>query len=298
MDIKDVIRQFERENGVIAGVCGADRLDYLDGVSLDAPFVSFEREMRINPRAVMPSAKSIVVLGVPYRKREAFALDNEYRGVFSIGAVGQDYHKSVHALLIALRDKMLAVCDFSSMIFVDTGPLLEREFAKKAGLGWQGRHFNIISDQFGSFFNIGLMLVDIYIPEDKPYDPGFSLCGECNACAKACPGGAISADGLDYKKCVSYLTQKKEDLTPWEKKIMAGSLYGCDICQNVCPFNADKFCGDIDDIDAVRTRLFDIISMTNKDFREKYGHTAAGWRGKRLLQRNAAIALEGLNKNF
>lgn len=292
MDLENIIYKFAYNRDIIIGICDANRLDYLDNVDISAPFVHFSKEERINPMLTMPCAKSIIVAGVGNRKKEIFDMDDEVRGIFSLGASGLDYHIHIKSILHELEMHLKQYKDFESKIFADTGSLIEREFAKKAGVGWQGKSGNLISGRFGTFFNIGYMLVDFKLETSVPFSHDYTKCGDCEACIKACPAHALTEDSFDYRKCISYLTQIKEPLTSAQMQTMGLNLYGCDICQNACKFNEDKYCGGvIDDIETIRPNIKDIVKLTNREFDKKYSKTAIGWRGKNVLKRNAIIAL-------
>jgi epoxyqueuosine reductase len=244
----------------------------------------------------MPGVRSVVVLGVGYGKREEFSPDDKPRGLFSKMAVGRDYHRTIMDLLSKLDSALRGVSPpgtYESAMFTDNGPLLERGFAMRAGLGWRGKNGNIINDRLGSFFNIGLLLTNLPIEPDRPIPPTLSLCGRCRACVDACPGGAISDAGLNHLRCVSFLTQTKS-LPPESERLLGNMLYGCDICQDVCPHNALKYTKPIYDINASRPAISDLISISGSQFRKLYHDTAIAWRGAPVLRRNAAVALKNL----
>jgi epoxyqueuosine reductase len=196
--------------------------------------------------------------------------------------------------------------DFHAKIFVDSGALLEKEWAVQAGLGFWGKNCAVISPSKGSFFHIGCMLLDAGdcpsdCPDDRPDDrpdvypddhPLDRLCGSCRRCVDACPGHAISPEGygIFFEKCVSYLTQKKGPLTETEIGSMSDHLYGCDVCQQVCPFNAGS-CSESFRPESLRVSLDWILQMTPEEFARTLQPTAAGWRGLEILKRNARIAL-------
>ncbi|MCL2836286.1 MAG: 4Fe-4S binding protein, partial [Defluviitaleaceae bacterium] len=215
------------------------------------------------------------------------------RGYFSLGAVGVDYHITLRAILkdldALLRRKGFV---FDSHISVDTGPLPEKLLAVKAGLGFIGKNGLCISDAFGSFFNIGYMITTLRI--EPWHSTNTESCGECDRCVMACPGGAL--DGVyDFTRCISYLTQKKEEPGVSERRLMGLCLYGCDICQKACPYNANTYVGKIESQDYIAPELSELLALTKKDFDFKYKSTAIYWRGLENLKRNAAIALENYN---
>lgn len=266
-----------------------EKKKYLSG------FEEKDLEKRIDPLKVWKDGKSIISILISYAQKSPSPPSKGLYGNISKSAWGEDYH-------IVLRDKMqrlmeeinreIMTIDYRS--FVDTGPLIEREVAYRAGLGTYGKNGFIIHKELGSWIFIGNIIVDIEIEEDKPLNK--TSCGNCTLCIEHCPTGAIEAPYLfNAKKCISYLTQKKEILTEEERKIMGNQIYGCDICQEVCPQNKklksiynESFKAD------AQTAFPDIgklLQMSNKEFKEKFKKTAAGWRGKKVLQRNGIIAL-------
>jgi len=166
---------------------------------------------------------------------------------------------------------------------VDSGPLAERAFAVKAGLGFWGRNGMVISPELGSFFNVGLLVVDIELVSSAKLQ--FYACPEgCNCCIEACPNGAIRPYSVDVLACASYFTQKKGILTEMEISVMGTQLYGCDLCQICCPINKVVAPLSQEDPDA-------ILAMDEVVFAERFGHTSMAWRGLKHLQRNAGYQI-------
>ena len=289
--MENLVYQYAKDHELVAGICDAKRLvPPVDIGKIATPFTESNKEMRLDPLRIMPSAKSIIVIGMGYNKKDNFRHDNEIRGIISKGAIGLDYHKRLKEHLLAIGN-LIENAGGSYEIFVDTGPLIERELAKKAGIGFQGKNCLIINEKLGSFFYIGHMLTDIGLKFSKPVNTEDILCNTCDRCIKACPGKALSEGyKFSYETCVSYLTQKKEKLTEKEMEIMGRSIYGCDICQNVCPYNKGKYAEEIKDIDLRFPRIENFIGLNNKEFKETYGNTSAFWRGRSILTRNALIA--------
>lgn len=299
--IKEILTQFEEENKTIAlGVCDAAPFASLRE-SLAAKkevlkgFVNYDIEKRIDPCLTLPSAKRILVLAQGYKKEFSFPKDNIPRGYFSQGAIGEDYHHSIVRKLEELAQRLKQIQPFSYCIFSDTGPLSDRAAAVRAGIGSIGRHQGVINQKLGSMIFIGYMITDLVLPlfkEDKT-----DYCKDCQKCLLACPTGALTKEGFHMEKCISYLTQKKGILTYKEMKAMKKQLYGCDICQVVCPQNKKIPAEKIDDIKKVSPSLEEILTLSNKQFQKRFASTAAGWRGKKILQRNALIALGNQKKN-
>ena len=283
--IEKIISNFAEENNLIYGICDADKIS--DSVLPYTPFVNYSSEQRINPKLTMPCAKSIIVIGYGYNKKILFKTDGLLRGNFSISAVGEDYHITLKRLLESLAEKISDKGKFEYKIFVDTGPLNERLLAYKANFGFIGKNQCLISEKFGSMFFIGYMITDLKLKPVKLLSK--EKCGQCKKCVEACPGKALSENGFNYRKCVSYLTQTNEKILSHEIKKIGKQLYGCDVCQLVCPYNK-IYGGEIKYIDEKMPLIESILTMSNKKLCEKYKNTAAGWRAS-LLKRNALIAL-------
>ena len=273
------IINFAAAHGCIAGICDALPLESerLRLAAIATPFVSRDIDKRIDPSRSLPGAKSVIVLGKGYAPSPSGNLS-------SLGC-GIDYHVTLTNILAELAQLL----DCSSTIMVDSGPLAERAFAVKAGLGFWGRNGMVISPELGSFFNIGLLIVDIIL---APTSFSFASCPEgCRRCIDACPNGAIKPYSVDPTACISYLTQKKGSLTAPEMAAMGTQLYGCDLCQICCPANQwhTKL---VENIDQLNEAPAAILSMNEGEFQAQFGHTAMAWRGLKHLQRNAKIVLQ------
>jgi len=286
MTAETKIRRFADENELIAGICGMDKLRYENAEkAVDIPFSKYTLEQRTEPVLSMTSAKSIIVVGVGYNKKLDFKMDSEPRGIISLSSIGIDYHKTVRQILEDLCAYLRDGVGFEYKIYGDTGPLMERELAVRAGMGARSRNGNIISERFGSFFNIGYVLTTLELQPSEPC-VDVDVCGNCADCVKACPTKALS-DGYDYRKCISYLTQTAEELSAEQRKSVGRHIYGCDICQQACKRNRDKYTGTVTDIDEVYPKLEEFAALSDGDFKERYSHTAMFWRGRKILQRNA-----------
>ncbi|MCL2371806.1 MAG: DUF1730 domain-containing protein [Defluviitaleaceae bacterium] len=271
----ELVKSFAKKNGVIAGVCDATPTALREGF---VPFVSADAAKRTNPAALLDGAASVIVLGVP--QKISIQEDRLPVGNLSFLAVAEDYHGLVKGHLRQLAGELAREYRFRRKILVDSPFLDEREFARRAGLGFMGRNGLLISPQFGSRFNIGLLLTDIpAVAVDTPVEIGCP--DSCQACRDACPTGALR-EGYNVACCMSYLTQKDE-LTPAEEELLNGQLYGCDICQNCCPFNHSMPPYGVNPEDWLR--------MSDAQLKEKYAHTAMSWKSPAVLKRNARIAL-------
>ena len=299
MSINEILKNFSQKENVEVGICSACYFDTIKPILLNTNkeiqgFAEQDIEKRVNPRLTMKEVKSIIAIGIGYGKHFDIKLDNSLRGVISQGAVGMDYHIIVKEKLEKLAGIIKSNSECSHLnykIYSDTGPLVDRAVALRCKLGVLGKHHSVISKKFGSKMFIGYMLTDLPF-NFKEHDVG--LCSQCNICIKSCPTGALDENGFQMEKCISYLTQKKGLLTPFQMKAIGRSLYGCDICQNACPMNKNKEAEIINDIDQVMPKIESILNMSNKEFKIKYSSTAMGWRGKKVIQRNAICALSNI----
>ncbi|MDD3836557.1 MAG: tRNA epoxyqueuosine(34) reductase QueG [Phenylobacterium sp.] len=195
-------------------------------------------ERRAHPTAMWPGARSAVVLGMNYGpEHDALAVLGEPdRGAISVYAQGDDYHELIKKRLKALARWMQARYGGELKVFVDTAPLMEKPLAERAGLGWQGRHTNLVSREFGSWLFLGSILTELELTPDPA---GEETCGSCRACLDACPTGAFPAPfQLDARRCISYLTIELKGPIPREFRPLLGNrIYGCDDCLAVCPWN-------------------------------------------------------------
>ena len=169
----------------------------------------------------------------------------------------------------------------------------DRAVAERAGIGWSGKNCAIITPEFGSYVYLGEMITDIPFPPDKPIEDG---CGTCNKCVDACPTGALVTGGqLNSQRCIAFLTQTKGFLAEEFRSKLGNRLYGCDTCQTVCPENKGKdfhFHPEMEpDPELAKPKLKPLLTMSNREFKEKFGHVSGSWRGKKPIQRNAIIAL-------
>ena len=193
-------------------------------------------DMRIDPSRLVPGAKSVITLLMNYFPALQQPTDSPRIAKY---AYGEDYHEVIRARLKQLLEKMRSVIgDIDGRGFVDSAPVLERSWAVRSGLGWIGKNGNLLNRQAGSFFFIATLIVDIQLEYDAPFAGDF--CGTCRRCIDACPTAAIS-DGkvVDGSKCISYFTiELKQQLIPDEMKgKFEHWLFGCDTCQDVCPWN-------------------------------------------------------------
>lgn len=258
-------------------------------------------EERLYPNLIFDKPKSIISIGLAYPSQTKFSDDydkSEKRGKFSRASWGLDYH-------YILRDKLKQLAQFienqvpkaRTQYMVDTGQLVDVAVAYRAGLGFIGKNGLLISKEYGSWLYLGEIITNLEFEPDPLVDYD---CGDCNRCITACPTQALLGDGrMNAKRCLSYQTQTKT-LMPLEyRRKMSTVIYGCDICQLVCPYNQGI---DIHDhpemepiLDQVYPQLKPLLTLSNRQFKEKFGPLAGSWRGKKPLQRNAIIALANSN---
>jgi epoxyqueuosine reductase len=270
-------------------------------------YMSRHAEARRDPASILPEVRSVVMVAMEYSHcgmavancrfeneaprsgssgRPQRSSELSAKGKIARYARGPDYH-------IVLRRKLKELLgwfqsqrpDCHGRAVVDTAPLLERDFARRAGLGWIGKNTMLINKYRGSYFFLGSLLVDLELAPDDPH-AGFH-CGACTACLDACPTGAFPAAGwLDARKCISYLTIELRGPMPAELRPEVGDwLFGCDICQEVCPWNRkDKtFPEAVDPVE--------MLQLDEDAFRRRFGGTALERTRRRGLVRNAAIVL-------
>jgi len=254
-------------------------------------------EKRVNPSIIFDRPQSIISIALAYpskMKKTVRGKKGERRGIFCRASWGTDYH-------VILRDRLSKLEEFiKSKVpearcksMVDTGELVDRGVAERAGIGWSGKNCSIITPEFGSYVYLGEMITNIPFEPDTPIE---NQCGTCNKCVDACPTGALVQGGqLNAKKCIAFLTQTK-GFIPEEFRVKIGNrLYGCDTCQMVCPKNKGidfHFHEEMEpDPEVAKPLLRPLLFISNKEFREKFGHISGSWRGKKPIQRNAIIAL-------
>ena len=262
---------------------------------------------RADPGLVVPGARSAVVVAHNYLPDEAAVLAAETpgpdRAIFARYAQHLDYHDVLTPRLIDLQNWIDAeLTPVGGRAYMDTGPVLERELAKRAGLGWFGRNTLLIQPQRGSYYFLGAMLLDVELDYDLPFEDDF--CGSCNRCVEACPTGALlgrdetGAPQMDARRCISYLTIEQKGPIPRELRPLIGNrVYGCDICQEVCPHNSPKFV-QITSEEAFHPRagvqgaeLIELMGVDQEEFSRRFRKSPVKRAKRRGLLRNVAVAL-------
>ena len=248
------------------------------------PFTAANVEERLLGTTLF-TPKSAIVCLFPYYV--------DYKGASNLSRYtwATDYHLVINEYLKKLIEKLQIMhTDAQFSIHCDTSPLADRYMAYLAGLGFYGKNNCFISPKWGSYVVIGTILTTL---ELEPNTPLTQSCMGCNRCITACLGQCLGHDEFKYDTCKSYLTQKKGDLTDKEKHIIAKTplVFGCDVCQDVCPHNKGIPTTPIPEFQSVEPHIDidELDSLTNKEFKAKYGHRAFSWRGKKILIRNQEI---------
>ncbi|PSL45219.1 epoxyqueuosine reductase [Salsuginibacillus halophilus] len=263
----------------------------------ESGFEEPDLDKRTEPERLLPKARTIISIALAYPSRMKDAPQSkrgDRRGVFCRASWGRDYHHVLNEKLAQLEAFIAEkVPGAKSTSMVDTGELSDRAVAERAGIGWSAKNCAIITPEFGSYVYLGEMVTTIELPPDTPLE---DQCGTCNKCVDACPTGALIQGGqLDSTKCIAYLTQTKTMLPKQYRKKLGNRLYGCDTCQTVCPENKGKDFHHHEafepDPENVKPQLLPLLSISNREFKERFGSMAGSWRGKKPIQRNAVIAL-------
>jgi epoxyqueuosine reductase len=253
-------------------------------------------EKRAQPRELWPEARSVVALGVNYGPEEDLLkkLARPELGNISVYAQGDDYHDVIKKRLKALGRWMAARYGCELKVFIDTAPVAEKPLAQQAGLGWQGKHTNLVSRDYGSWLFLGVIYTDLDLPVDEPES---DHCGSCAACLTVCPTDAFPAPyQLDARRCISYLTIEHHGPIPHEfRKAMGNRIYGCDDCLAVCPWN--KFAAEgreakLQAREELREPLLsDLAWLDDQGFRQLFRKSPIKRIGRDRFVRNVLIAL-------
>ena len=265
------------------------------GYAGDMGYLPRGAEKRRDTRLPVPGSVSAVVVAMNYGGTSPSGPVARY-------ARGDDYHDVLLSKLQALHEWIAADVGrpVRGKAYVDTGPLLERDLARRAGLGWFGKNTNLLNPELGSFFFLGSLLVDLELSSDDPFEP--DRCGTCTRCLEACPTQAlVEPRVLDATRCISYLTIELKGEIPEELREPMGSLlYGCDICQDVCPWNV-SFAKDLRETglaprqdlaeNDARKLAREILGMDDETFRTRFRGSPMKRAKRRGLARNAAVVL-------
>ncbi|MHB9023751.1 MAG: tRNA epoxyqueuosine(34) reductase QueG [Armatimonadota bacterium] len=277
-----------------AGIVAAEPMDpaplrewLAAGYGAEMHYLQRHLPLRGNLEAVLPGARSVICMALSY--------SGLHRGEHSVGAVAgyaqsTDYHDVVHGMLKMLWDQIHSQHpNEQGRIFVDGGPLPERELARRAGIGWVGKHSCLIAPGLGSQFVLGEILTTLPL---EPTLPQTGSCGSCRRCLDACPTGALVAPRIDdARRCLSYLTIEHKGPIPREiRPLLGGRVFGCDTCQAACPYNS----GVGEETLPLTLDLLDLLAITDGEFRHRFRGTALNRAKRRGLLRNACVVLGNL----
>jgi len=252
-------------------------------------------ERRADPRAMWPEVRSVILLGMNYAPdADPLAmLRRRDRGAISVYAQGDDYHDVIKPRLKQLARWLIATAGGDVKVFVDTAAVLEKPLAQAAGLGWQGKHTNLVSREFGSWLFLGAIFTTLDLPPDAT---DADHCGQCSACLQACPTAAIVAPyRVDARRCISYLTIEHDGPIPEAFRPLLGNrIYGCDDCQLACPWNRFATPGDPEfapRAGLAGARLGELFAWTAEEFAERLAGNPIRRIGHERWLRNIAVAL-------
>jgi len=299
-----VIREAKAIGFDLIGFVRADRLetevdhlkDWLD-LKYQAGMSYMERnfDKRKDVKQILPDAESVISLGLNYYSKEKYSKENS-KGKISRYAWGTDYHIIIKKMLNELEERLKIIDpEFQSISYVDTGPVMDKAWAVKAGIGWLGKHTNVINREIGSWFFIANIITNIEFDYTSPIQ---DYCGSCTACLDACPTNAIVKEYVvDSNKCISYLTiENKGEIPEKFKDDFNDWLFGCDICQDVCPWN-QKFPAETS-IQEFHLReknkeleLDEVIEMDENEFNLRFKDSAVKRTKLKGLKRNARFLL-------
>ncbi|MCR8961608.1 tRNA epoxyqueuosine(34) reductase QueG [Brevibacillus halotolerans] len=303
--IKETIQRYAAEIGIDKiGFTSADpflelkdRLIVHREKGYESGFEEKDIDKRVYPELTLEGARSIIAIAIAYPSKMTNFPKSEpeaYRGILARSAWGGDYHH-------ILRDKLNQLADFIQTLesevrlesMVDTGVLSDRAVAERAGIGWVGKNCSIITPEFGSYVYLGEMITNLPLPSDQPIE---DQCGDCTLCLDTCPTQALVQGGqLNSQRCVAFLTQVKDEIPEEFREKIGNRLYGCDTCQTVCPknkgMNFTHHPETLPDPELVKPLLKPLLTIGNKEFKARFGKSAAAWRGKKPIQRNAILGL-------
>jgi len=267
-----------------------------DGYHGDMTWMATTAERRGDPRVLWPGVRSVVMLGLNYGpdRDPLEGLGRKDRATISVYARHRDYHDLIKGRLKEVASRFAARAGADVKVFVDTAPLMEKPLAAAAGVGWQGKHTNLVSRAFGSWLFLGAILTDVELPPDEAE---VDHCGSCRACLDVCPTDAFPAPyRLDARRCISYLTIEHKGPIPAEfRRPMGNRIYGCDDCLAVCPWN--KFARTTGEAklaardDLAAPRLAELAMLDDAGFRARFSGSPIKRIGRDRFVRNVLIAV-------
>jgi epoxyqueuosine reductase len=270
------------------------------GYAGEMDYLKRSADRRADVRAIIPSAQSVVVLGTIYNTDRPYSneTDDPTHAAIARYAWGDDYHVVIEQRLTTLLDWMRTNggSDFEGRAYVDTGPVQERVYAQYAGLGWIGKNTCVINEELGSWLFLSVIITNVALEPDAP---AVDQCGTCARCLEACPTGAlVEPHVLDATRCLSYLTiELKGSIPAAQREDIGRHAYGCDICQDVCPWNLTPSTGRSDAepwlprIAFERARLLDLWQRSDDELRAAMKGSAMKRAGVKRLRRNLAVAI-------
>ena len=266
------------------------------GAHGDMDWLAAHPERRADPRVLWPDVRSIIMLGVNYGPDEdpLAILRERGLGAISVYAQGDDYHDLIKKRLKTLARWLVAAAGGEVKVFVDTAAVMEKPLARSAGLGWQGKHTNLVSREFGSWLFLGAIFTTLELPREEAEA---DHCGSCQACLDICPTAAFPAPyKLDARRCISYLTIESKGPIPLEfRKSIGNRIYGCDDCLAVCPWNKFAQAGRETKLaarDALRApELADLAGLDDAAFRALFAKSPVKRIGRDRFIRNVLIAI-------
>lgn len=306
--LEEAIRAEAEKLGFSA--CGFARADAADAAGLNLKrwleagrhgtmgWMESRAHHRVSPRALWPEAQSAIALGMSYAPAtDPLTLaDKGELGRISVYAQGGDYHKTVKKALKALARFIVERAPSELKVFVDTAPVMEKPLAQAAGIGWQGKHTNLVSREHGSWMFLGVILTSLELEPDGPADEGVH-CGTCTRCLDACPTDAFDGPHrIDARRCISYLTIEHDGPIPHEfRAAMGNRIYGCDDCLAVCPWNrfAEAAAANrafLPRAELAAPRLADLLALDDAAFREMFAGSPIKRIGRNRMIRNCLIA--------
>ena len=306
--LEDAIRSEAKRIGFVA--CGFARADAADAAGLDLKrwleagrhgtmgWMESRAHHRVSPLALWPQAKSAIALGMSYAPAtDPLTLaDHPDLARISVYAQGGDYHKTVKKALKGLARFIVDQAPSELKVFVDTAPVMEKPLAQAAGIGWQGKHTNLVSREHGSWMFLGVILTSLELQPDTPASAGVH-CGSCRRCLDACPTQAFDGPHrIDARRCISYLTIEHDGPIPNEfRAAMGNRIYGCDDCLAVCPWNrfaeaAATNRAFLPRAELAAPRIADLLALDDAGFREMFAGSPIKRIGLTRMIRNCLIA--------
>jgi epoxyqueuosine reductase len=301
----NLIAQAKEEGFDVVGITGPEaipeakaRLERFiaDGAHGEMTWMAATAERRASPRALWPETRSVIMLGMNYGPSDdpLTILNQTDRAAISVYAQGDDYHEIIKKRLKNLARWLVAYAGGDVKVFVDTAAVMEKPLAASAGLGWQGKHTNLVSRQFGSWLFLGSIFTTLDLTADAP---SADTCGSCRACLDVCPTAAFPGPyRLDARRCISYLTIEHKGPIPRDMRpLMGNRIYGCDDCLAVCPWNKFAVQGRETKLAARQTlrapKLSDLVRLDDNQFRLFFSKSPIKRIGRNRFIRNVLIAI-------